>query len=182
MTKTITRAPCIRELAAATCKWRSAVSVVIACAIIAIGAAACSSPATTSSGRHHVVQNGPVYKIAAAQLSGLGTALVDGKGITLYLFIPDHDSSHSVCTALCAVAWPPLILPKGVSAPLSGRGVNAALLGTTTRAYGGVQITYNGWPLYLWPNDTAPGQATGQGLNNLGGLWYVVSAQGSPIR
>ena len=56
------------------------------------------------------------------------------------------------------------------------------LLGTTARADGGIQVTYAGWPLYLWPDDVSPGQATGQGLNNVGGLWYVVSPDGTPIR
>jgi hypothetical protein len=36
--------------------------------------------------------------------------------------------------------------------------------------------------MYLYSIDMAPGQATGQGLNNLGGLWYVISPQGNPIR
>jgi len=46
---------------------------------------------------------------------------------------------------------------------------------------GSVQITYNGWPLYLWPPDKAPGQATGQALTNAGGLWYALSPAGKPI-
>jgi predicted lipoprotein with Yx(FWY)xxD motif len=100
----------------------------------------------------------------------------------LYLFLPDKHSSHSRCSDICAVAWPPLLLPEGRTAPLAGRGVRSSLLGTTIRSDGGRQVTYNGWPLYRWSNDASPGQATGQGLNNLGGLWYVVSPRGEPIR
>ena len=43
-------------------------------------------------------------------------------------------------------------------------------------------MTYNGWPLYTWAEDMAPGQATGEGLNNLGGLWYVLDTTGSAIK
>lgn len=125
---------------------------------------------------------GPSYEISTAQEGGLGTLLVDGKGFTLYLFVPDDHSSHSRCTGICAAAWPPLTLPKGVPLPLAGPGVRSSLLGITVRADGSRQVTYDGWPLYLYTIDMAPGQATGQGLNNLGGLWYVVSPRGTPIR
>jgi predicted lipoprotein with Yx(FWY)xxD motif len=121
-------------------------------------------------------------EVTIGRVSGLGAVLVDGQGFTLYLFVPDDHSSHSVCTAICAIEWPPLLLPTGTSAPRAGHGINPALLSTTTRSDGTVQVVYNGWPLYLWPDDLSPGQATGQGLNNVGGLWYVVSPQGNPIR
>jgi predicted lipoprotein with Yx(FWY)xxD motif len=119
--------------------------------------------------------------VTTAAVGGLGTVLVDGQGFTLYLFIPDDRSSHSTCDDICAVAWPPLIVPGGKT-PIAGHGLKASLLGTTTRAGGVRQVTYDGWPLYLWANDGSPGQATGEGLNNLGGLWYAVNAKGSPVR
>jgi predicted lipoprotein with Yx(FWY)xxD motif len=82
---------------------------------------------------------------------------------------------------MCAEAWPPLRLPTGVTKPVAGRGVKASLLGTTHRTDGTLQVTYNRWPLYLWVGDSEPGQATGQALNNLGGLWYVLSPKGNFI-
>lgn len=154
---------------------------VAACLGLAVGASACGAAAPTAKVHHQAQTNGPTYEVKGADVDGLGTALVDGKGITLYLFVPDDHSMHSTCSGICSVAWPPLLLPQGVTAPLAGHGIEAPLLGTTIRADGSVQITYNGWPLYLWPNDTEPGQATGQGLNNLGGLWYIVSPMGDPI-
>ncbi len=59
--------------------------------------------------------------------------------------------------------------------------MKSSLLGTTHRTDGTVQVTYNKWPLYLWVGDSQPGQATGQALNNLGGLWYVLSPDGKAI-
>ncbi|HWF20848.1 MAG TPA: hypothetical protein VG226_01775 [Acidimicrobiales bacterium] len=126
------------------------------------------------------LQPGPTYEVKLATVSGLGPVLVTGQGLTLYLFVPDHQS-RSTCTDMCAVQWPPLILPKGVPRPVAGPGIKAALLSTTTRADGTLQITYNHWPLYRWLPDKYPGQATGQGLNNLGGLWWVMNADGAAV-
>jgi predicted lipoprotein with Yx(FWY)xxD motif len=158
-----------------------ALGVVAACVGLTFGVAACgaraaNSPSPTSS------NSDPSYEVTTGAVNGLGTVLVDGQGFTLYLFVPDDHSSRSLCIGICAIEWPPLLLPKGTSAPRAGGRANPALLGMTTRAGGSVQVTYNGWPLYLWPDDLSPGQATGQGLNNVGGLWYVVSPRGNPIR
>jgi predicted lipoprotein with Yx(FWY)xxD motif len=114
-------------------------------------------------------------------VGGLGTVLVNGQGFTLYLFVPDKQSGSSSCSGQCAQGWPPLVLPAGTTTPLAGPGVQSSLLGTTDRSDGSVQVTYNKWPLYTWVGDSAPGQATGQALNNLGGLWYVLSPSGQEI-
>lgn len=133
-----------------------------------------ASPATTTT-------VGPFYQVGTGTVKGLGTVLVNGKGMTLYLFVPDRQSSKSTCYGACAQAWPPLLLPSGVTTPLAGAGAESSLLGTTKRSDGTTQVTYNKWPLYLWVGDTQPGQATGQGINNLGGLWYVLSPAGHEI-
>ena len=51
-------------------------------------------------------------------------------------------------------------------------------LGTTKRKDGTVEVTYHKWPLYTWVIDSAPGDDTGQDLNNLGGKWYVITPAG----
>lgn len=143
-------------------------------AVLAVGLCGCGGPSSS------IRAVGPTYEVTTAQIGGLGTVLIDGKGFTLYLFLPDDHTGHSRCTGICAAAWPPLLAP-GTSSPVAGRGINPPLLGTTIRSDGTRQVTYNGWPLYRYAIDTAPGQAAGQGLNNLGGLWYVVSPRGSPV-
>jgi len=156
-------------------------------ALIALAATltACSSSGTAvhysfgpTSGPK--LEPGPTYEVKLATIAGLGPVLVTGQGLTLYLFVPDHQS-RSTCTGMCAVQWPPLILPKGVPRPLAGPGIKSVLLGASPRADGTMQITYNHWPLYRWLPDLHPGQATGQGLNNLGGLWWVMNADGSAV-
>jgi predicted lipoprotein with Yx(FWY)xxD motif len=117
----------------------------------------------------------PRYEVLARSIPGLGKVITDGQGFTLYMYVPDH-RGVSRCAGLCARQWPPLVLPHGVTRPQAGPGVRAALLGTVRRG-GVLQETYDGWPLYLWQGDTAPGQATGQGEDM--GLWYTVAATGA---
>lgn len=104
----------------------------------------------------------------------LGTILVDGRGMTLYLFTQDtQDSGKSTCEGPCLAAWPPLL-----GEPQAGTGVDAALLGTLVRSDGSTQVTYNGWPLYFWAQDSAPGDTTGQGVNQ---VWWVLDAAGDAV-
>jgi predicted lipoprotein with Yx(FWY)xxD motif len=107
----------------------------------------------------------------------IGRILVDSKGITLYDFVKDKGKT-SVCYDACAALWPPLITH---GKPVAGRGVRASLLGTTKRTDGRVQVTYGGHPLYYFVTDRKPGQTTGQGVNQFGGLWWVLSAAGKEI-
>jgi hypothetical protein len=55
------------------------------------------------------------------------------------------------------------------------------MLGTTKRADGTEQLTYNGHPLYYFSADTGSGTAKGQGVKAFGSGWYVVNAKGSKI-
>ena len=151
---------------------------------VALFVSACSngtsvrSPFTTSP---PVLEHGPEYEITTGHVDGLGTVLVDGQGLTVYMYATDVRGQPSRCYDICAVQWPPVVLKPGVARPVAGPGIDSSLLGTTARTDGTTQVTYNGWPLYLWPPDRAPGQATGQALTNAGGLWYVLSPAGKPI-
>jgi predicted lipoprotein with Yx(FWY)xxD motif len=109
--------------------------------------------------------------------SRFGRILVDGRGITLYDFALDKHGT-SACYGACAALWPPL-LTKGK--PVAGRGVRASLLGTTRRKDGKLEVTYDRHPLYYFVTDRHPGQTTGQGVNQFGAPWWVVSAAGREI-
>ena len=104
----------------------------------------------------------------------LGSFLADDKGMTLYLFTKDSPNT-TVCYEKCAVAWPPLLTTGD---PVAGEGVDASLLGTIERTDGTIQVTYNGWPLYYYEKDKAPGDVVGQ---DVGGVWFVVSAAGDQV-
>lgn len=107
----------------------------------------------------------------------LGMVLVTTSGHTIYLFEKDRNDK-SACTASCAQFWPPLLI-RGK--PTAGPGVHAALLGTTRRPNGSVQVTYNRHPLYTYTLDTRAGQTKGEGLSVFGAKWYALSARGTAI-
>src|SRR5262249_43098469 len=117
---------------------------------------------------------GPVVSTAS---TGLGRVLVDSKGHTLYLFGRDRNSKSS-CSANCAKLWPPLIASRR---PRASAGVKASKLGTTRRADGRLQVTYNRHPLYTFVKDTKKGQTNGEGIKAFGGTWDAVSPAGAKL-
>lgn len=97
-----------------------------------------------------------------------GTILVDGNGMTLYLFTRD-DENVSNCSGGCAVIWPPLTVESEAALTVP-EGMDG--FGVITRDDGSLQVTYHGWPLYLWVQDQEPGDTTGHGVND---VWWVVN-------
>jgi predicted lipoprotein with Yx(FWY)xxD motif len=102
-----------------------------------------------------------------------GKAVFGPSGKVLYVFGADHGSTSN-CYGVCAKAWPPLLT---TGSPLAGAGVEAKLLGTTTRHDGSVQVTYNGHPLYYYSADKV-GKVMCQHANMHGGLWLIVKPNG----
>jgi predicted lipoprotein with Yx(FWY)xxD motif len=107
----------------------------------------------------------------------LGRFIVDGKGLTLYLFEKDK-AAKSACYASCAKVWAPLITS---GKPTVGAGVAGSRIGTTRRTDGKLQATYGGHPLYHYDDDHKPGQTEGQGSKAFGAEWYVVAPSGKKI-
>jgi predicted lipoprotein with Yx(FWY)xxD motif len=113
-------------------------------------------------------------EVKLATNAQFGDFLVDDEGMSLYLFTRDT-ANTSTCYDECAVKWPPLLTTGD---PEAGDGVDQALLGTTERTDGTMQVTYNGWPLYYWWEDKAAGDVNGQGV---GDVWYLVNPAGEGI-
>lgn len=147
-----------------------AVAVVVA-AVVAVVVA--TSGASTKKG----ATSGPSGAAISLRQTSLGQTLVDANGRTLYLFAADKPNVSTLSAAGQAI-WPPFTAgtkPQALGGGLAGR------IGTTTGAGASAQITYNGHPLYYYAGDHNPGQTLGQGLNQFGGLWYVVSAGGTAV-
>ena len=121
--------------------------------------------------------NGRTPTVAVQNNGNLGKILVDGSGRTLYLFKKDS-GTKSACTGGCAGAWPPLRLG---GKPVVGRGVSASMVATAPRSDGKPQVIYNGHPLYTFSGDQKAGDTNGQGLNNFGAGWFVLSPSGNQI-
>ncbi len=164
---------------------RPAVTMLPALALVLLSACTAATPAAPSS-------SAPAPSTSASSMpapapseadaatltlamadSSLGSILVDGKGMTLYLFTKDTPNTSN-CTGQCLAAWPPLL-----GKPTAGKGVDAAKLGSFTRADGSTQASYNGWPLYYWQADAKPGDVTGQDVNK---VWYVLSRDGAAVK
>jgi len=120
--------------------------------------------------------------VMVSESADYGSMLVNSEGMSLYVFMADtQNSGASTCNADdgCSTEWPALV---SEGQPVAGEGVDASMLGTIPREDGTTQVTYNGWPLYLFHEDSAPGDANGQGLDEFGGLWYLVSPTGEAIQ
>ena len=145
---------------------------------VAVVAAGCSSSGTSSpssaSSSGSSQASGRTATIVKAASSPLGQILVDGSGRTLYLYTPDTGTT-STCTGSCASIWP----PDTTTGKPQESGLNASLLGTTTRTDDhATQVTYDGHPLYYYSGDAKPGDVNGEGLMS---IWYVLSPSGSAI-
>jgi predicted lipoprotein with Yx(FWY)xxD motif len=132
-------------------------------------AGASSSPAAGSSSS---AAAGGAVKLMAAKDAKLGDVVTDAAGFTLYRFDKDSDKPPTAtCTGDCATNWPPV----AVSGKPEVEGVDAAVVGTVKRADGVEQATINGWPVYRFAGDSAPGQTNGQGV---GKVWFAVTPAG----
>jgi predicted lipoprotein with Yx(FWY)xxD motif len=133
-------------------------------------AAATAKPAATVVASA-ATGNGVAVNVAS---TSLGDVLVDGKGMTLYIFTADANGK-SACAAGCLDNWPALV--GDGAAP--GTGLDAASFATITRDDGAKQVTFHGMPLYTFAGDKAPGDVAGQGV---GGKWYVTKADGTVVK
>jgi len=103
--------------------------------------------------------------------------VVNGSGRTLYIFEKDS-KGMSACDGACASYWPPLV---SNGKPVALSGVDQSLVGTTKRADGTEQVTYNGWPVYMFIGDKQPGQTSGEGLTDFGASWDALTPAGAKI-
>ena len=115
------------------------------------------------------------YTVNADTNADFGDILVGDNGLTLYIFTVD-EPGVSNCNDGCAAAWPPLLVEEGAT-PAGGMEVTGAL-SVITRDDGTLQVAINDQPLYYWAADAAPGDATGQGVND---VWFVVDTTGTAI-
>ncbi|MFJ9038922.1 SCO0930 family lipoprotein [Streptomyces sp. NPDC102406] len=178
--------------------WRSASLVATAAALLALTTACGQEKGDTSANGQNVGNAAPAQggygsdgygssgqdeagaapkakaagKLAVWDSKKLGKVLTDSAGFTLYRF--DKDTAQpprSNCDAACRKAWPPVPAGGATAAP----GVDPSLIGEVTAADGTGQLTVDGWPMYRYAMDTAPGEAKGQGV---GGTWYASAPDG----
>jgi predicted lipoprotein with Yx(FWY)xxD motif len=158
------------------------IAAAFAVALLAAGWGSHASGSPYSAAAYHSAAMATTRSAARATRVGvasspLGRILVDRKGRTLYLFEKDK-RRHSACAGACAAYWPPLLTH---GKPIARRGAKQSLLSTTRRANGSRQVTYAGHPLYRYVLDQKPGDTTGEGLQDFGASWDVLSPMGKKI-
>jgi predicted lipoprotein with Yx(FWY)xxD motif len=141
--------------------------------LVAVAGAGAAMAATAST---HAQKSGTVW---AVKSKSFGMILVGKGGKTLYRYTLDSKGINR-CTsnATCAKYWPQLLI-KGTAKPTAGTGATAGLLGTIKAANGMRQVTYAGFPLYVFSGDSAAGQIKGQGFLK---QWYVVNQKGAFVK
>ena len=125
------------------------------------GGAGNGSPAASASGLH----------VAS---TSLGKVLVDANGNTVYMLTADS-AGTSTCSSACLTYWPP-VAPGQAASTVTGK------VSSTATTSGGTIATVGGWPLYTFIQDQKPGDVTGEGISNFGGVWYAVSPSGQPVK
>lgn len=149
----------------------------LAAALLAVALAGCSStPAGDGGTSPEPSVSQPPAETASADLmtaeSSLGEIVVDGEGMTVYMFDNDtQGAGASVCEGQCAANWPAVTTESEMP---DVEGVTGEV-GTITGVGGVTQVTLNGWPLYYFVGDAAAGDVKGQGVN---GVWWVLTPDG----
>jgi predicted lipoprotein with Yx(FWY)xxD motif len=153
----------------------------VGAAAVTLVVAACgssdSSGSTTPSSPDSSTQGASGAVLGVASTS-LGDVLVDGQGLTVYMLTADSPK-HSSCSSDCLEYWPPVAAPSSGAPSVSGI---SATLDVTKSTSGESMLTANGWPLYTFANDQAPGDVNGEGVQTFGGTWYALSPAGQPIK
>ena len=95
------------------------------------------------------------------------TVLTNTKGLTLYTLVGEKNGKF-ICTGSCLRFWPPLLVPAGTSPK------GPVALGTIKRPEGKTQVTFKGAPVYTFSGDSKKGEASGEGIKDVG-VWHAVT-------
>jgi predicted lipoprotein with Yx(FWY)xxD motif len=112
---------------------------------------------------------GPSPSVMVATDPKLGKILVDGKGMTLYLYSRDTKGTSN-CYDACEQRWP-ILRPPADGKPTGSADIGGPL-GTIARKDGTMQVTYNDIPLYYYTPDQAVGDTKGQAS---GGVSWILA-------
>ena len=138
--------------------------------LLALGAllmASCGSTNTTATPT--ATHLSPTVKVSTN--AKLGQVLVNSKGMTLY-YLTGEVGGKLLCSGSCLSLWPPA---TASAASPTGAGLTGKL-STIALSSGKSQLTYNGWPLYLYSGDSKPGQTNGQGISfGSAGVWRAAT-------
>ena len=155
----------------------------LAVAALAVALTGCTTPAAeeppADTGTSTEAETEAPEETSSAVLttadSPLGEIVVDGEGMTVYMFDNDTQGADvSVCEGECATNWP--AVTSDSDSP-EVEGVTGEV-GTIEGVDGSTQVTLNGWPLYYFIGDEAAGDTNGQAVQD---VWWVLTPAGEKI-
>lgn len=118
--------------------------------------AACGGGGQDATGNAPAAASGAV---SVQQVDGVGQALVDPAGKTLY-FADQEAGGMIKCTASCLTFWMPVAGSTDAAKSMDGLGV------VKRSDTGADQLTFQGKPLYTFKLDTAAGQDKGNNVQD----------------
>jgi predicted lipoprotein with Yx(FWY)xxD motif len=129
--------------------------------VLAVGLAGCSS-GHDSGMQHHMANANYMSSGTYMHDSEVGQVMTTPEGRTVYTFDKDT-AGTSNCYGDCAEEWMPVTAASDAQ-PFGKMSI-------VERSDGTRQWAYDGKPLYLYDDDSMPGDAEGDGS---GGVWHVV--------
>jgi predicted lipoprotein with Yx(FWY)xxD motif len=142
-------------------------ATVLAATLVACGSDDNGSDASGSSG---------AGAVSVTDVSGVGSALVDNAGMTLY-FADEETDGTIKCVDACLGIWTPAEASGDLPSDIDGLDV------ITRSDNGAKQLTFDGAPLYTFSLDRGPGQSNGDDLTDSFGnasfTWHVATTDQS---
>ena len=134
----------------------------------------------TDTARGTLAANEPLVELDVGATHAMGIYLSEVSGRALYALSGADPASPVVCAGECLTQFEP-VLGRAI---LGGaeKGVIASMVGTTTRADGTTQLTYNGRPLYRFRGDAWLSDTKGHGRKVDGATAYLVHPNGDVLR
>jgi predicted lipoprotein with Yx(FWY)xxD motif len=153
----------------------------VAVAGLVAGCSSGNGAAPAASGAGGTQQGVSAITVSTRQIAGVGTVLTNQSGKTLYT--PEQEASGTIkCTGSCLSFWFPVTMAKGAT-PRAATALTGTLGSIQRPDGGGLQLTYNGEPLYTFRLDTGPGQINGNNFtDHFAGqtfVWHAATASGA---
>ncbi|TCO44962.1 putative lipoprotein with Yx(FWY)xxD motif [Kribbella antiqua] len=143
--------------------------------VFAAALTACSSGG--GGGEAPPPPDGASGAVSVRDVSGVGKALVDSAGKTLY-FADQEAGGAIMCTADCLAFWFPVEGSDSTAKSMDGLAV------VKRPDTGKSQLTFQGKPLYTFKLDTGPGQSKGNNLEDAFGnitfSWHAATTTAAP--
>ena len=133
--------------------------------------AACGSSATPATVTSPSPAGVNVVAEVGKTVKGQNIAVLTNVNAQTLYYLTADTSTAVACKGQCTTFWPPLLLASGE--PSSGVTLPGKL--TVANNANGMQVLYNGHPLYTFVRDKTSNDANGEGVNAFGGTWHAAT-------